>query len=234
MKQDYANYILQENRKNYNLIARNFSGTREYPREEIRFLFERYLKPNDRILDLGCGNGRYYPFCRDKKARYTGIDNSQELIKEAKRKHPEAQFITADAFSLPFAESYFDAVFSIAVFHHIPSKKLRLKFLCEAKRVLKLNGFLVLTVWKPYKQKGSALLFKYTILKLIGGSRLDFGDVFESWGKNKIPLYRRHFSKRELLRSVKETGLKIEESGLIKNKKGNLQNIYLVARKINH
>jgi ubiquinone/menaquinone biosynthesis C-methylase UbiE len=231
MKKDYANYILQENRKNYSLIARGFSLTRTYPWKETRFLFKKYLKPGDRVLDLGCGNGRYYPFFMEQKADYIGTDNSGELIKEAKKKYPQAEFITADALNLPFAENYFDAIFSVAVLHHIPSKELRLKFLQEARRALKPKGFLILTVWKPYRKKGRRLLLKYTILKLIGKTKLDFGDVFEPWGKSKVPLYRRHFSKREPVKLVRKAGFEIKEAGVIKNKKGDLQNIYIVAQK---
>lgn len=231
MKKDYADYILQQNQKNYNRIAKDFSQTRRHPWEETRFLFERYLKPGDKSLDLGCGNGRYYPFFKQQKAEHIGVDNSKELIKQAQTKYPEAKFVAGDALSLPFCDNCFDAVFSMAVLHHIPSKDFRLKFLKEARRVLKPKGILILTVWKPWGQKGRVLLLKHTILKLMGKSKLDFGDVFEPWGKNKLLLYRRHFTKRELVKLAKQTGFKIEKAGLVKNKTGKLQNIYLVAKK---
>lgn len=231
MKKDYANYILQENQKNYNLIAKDFSQTRQYPWEETQFLFEKYLQPRDKVLDLGCGNGRYYPIFFEKKTDYTGIDNSKGLIQECQKKYPKAEFIVADAFNLPFSDNYFDVIFSMAVLHHIPSKELRLKFFSEAKRVLRTKGILVLTVWRPCGKKGRGLLIKYMLLRVLGKTKLDFGDVFEPWGKDKILLYRRHFFKQELIKLAKRSGFTIKERGLIKNKTGKLQNIYLVAQK---
>jgi len=67
----------------------------------------------------------------------------------------------------------------------------------EARRVLKAEGLLVLTVWKFPQLKECCLRFKYTILKLIGKSKLDWGDILEPWGK-KIKRYYHCFSKKRI------------------------------------
>lgn len=54
-------------------------------------------------------------------------------------------FSVADALNLPFQNSKFDLIYSIAVMQHIPGKEYRLKFLSECKRVLKDNGKVVIT-----------------------------------------------------------------------------------------
>ncbi|MCP6718411.1 MAG: hypothetical protein KJI70_02635, partial [Patescibacteria group bacterium] len=74
------------------------------------------------------------------------------------------------------------------------------------------------------------LLIKYTLLKLIGKSKLDWNDIYEPWGK-KTKRYYHWFSKKELENLVKEAGFKIEKSGIAKNNKKNRQNIYIVAKK---
>ena len=231
MKKEYTKYLLNKTKSDYNLISEDFSRTRGKVWEEISFLFKD-TKPKEKVLDLGCGNGRFYELL--KNTDYTGVDNSEKLIKIAKGKYPEANFKTEDALSLSFPDNHFDKVYSIAVLHRIPSKKLRLQFLKEAKRVLKKNGDLILTVWKlPFKQynrKNLSLLLRYTILKLIGKSKLDFKDVLEPWG-NKTFKYYHWFSKRELAKLIKKSGFKIKEIGVIKNQRGNRQNIYLVAQK---
>ena len=184
-------------------------------------------------MDLGCGNGRFYEFFKDKNIEYIGVDNSEKLIGLANKKYPGIKFQTADALNLPFPNDYFDKIYSIAVLHHIPSKEIRLQFLKEAKRVLKKGGILIATVWKFHAKKQILLFLKYTILKLIGKSKLDFKDIFEPWG-NKAERYYHWFSKRELVKLTREAGFKIKEGGIIiRNERGNRRNIYLVAEKFN-
>lgn len=226
----YAKYLLKKTREDYNLIAQDFARVRKEVWEEMKFLFEDYLIPGERVLDLGCGNGRWFRLFQEKKVNYIGVDSSEKLIEIAKKKYPEAKFQVADALHLPFPNNFFDKIYSIAVLHHIPSEELRLGFLKEIRRVLKPEGLLILTVWKLQQRKETFLLLKYTILKLIGKSKLDFKDILEPWGK-KIKRYYHYFSKKELVNLVKREEFEIREIGLIKNKRGNRQNIYLVAKK---
>ncbi len=230
MDKEYAKYLLEKTKEDYNLIAEDFSRTRKKPWEEIRFLVTDFLIPTDRVLDLGCGNGRFYEFFKNKNVDYIGVDNSEKLIEIAKKKFPNVKFQTVNALNLPFPNNYFNKVYSIAVLHQIPSQAFRLQFLKEVKRVLKQRGMLILTVWKFHNKKEVVLLLRYTILKLIGKLRLDFKDIFEPWGK-KTKRYYHWFSKRELINLVKKVGFKIKESSITKNKKGNRQNIYLIAEK---
>jgi tRNA (uracil-5-)-methyltransferase TRM9 len=230
MNKEYAKYLLEKTRKDYNLIAEEFSSKRVGPWEETRFLFEDYLIPGEKVLDVGCGNGRYFIFTKDKKVDYFGIDSSEKLIQIAKNNYPEGKFQVGDAFNLPFPNNFFDKVYSIAVLHQIPSEGLRLQFLDEVKRILKSRGLMILTVWKFHTLKEYFLILKYTILKLIGKSKLDRRDFFEPWGK-KIERYYHCFSKKELKKIVEKSGLKIKQIGVVKNKKRNRQNIYLIAEK---
>jgi ubiquinone/menaquinone biosynthesis C-methylase UbiE len=229
MDLEYARYLLAKNIEDYEILAKDFSRTRQKVWKEMDFLFEDYLVPGERVLDLGCGNGRWFPLFQEKKVDYIGIDNSEELIEIAKDKYPQGRFQKADALSLPFSNNSFDKVYSIAVLHHIPSREFRLQFLKEVKRVLKPEGTLVLTVWRFHQKEELLLLFKYTILKILGKSKLDFKDIFEPWGK-RIDRYYHCFSKKELLNLVKEADFKIIKVSLVKNERGNRQNIYLLAK----
>jgi tRNA (uracil-5-)-methyltransferase TRM9 len=230
MDKEHSEYLLNKTKEDYNLIAEDFSSKREKVWEEIEFLFNDYLKQGEKILDLGCGNGRYFPFFKKKGVDYFGIDFSEKLIKIAKNKHPEVNFQKGDALNLPFPENFFDKIYSIATLHHIPSEELRIQFLKEVKRALKGEGFLILTVWKFHQQQEINLLFKYTILKLFGKSKLDWKDILEPWGK-KIKRYYHWFSKKELKDLLKKVDLIIEKIGTTKNQRGNRQNIYVIAKK---
>jgi ubiquinone/menaquinone biosynthesis C-methylase UbiE len=228
MEKKYAEYILEKTKKDYDLIAEEFSQTRGFLWEELK-KFKDLVKDGEKILDLGCGNGRLLEILRDKKIEYIGVDSSRKLIEIAKEKHPNFQFLVADALSLPFLENSFDKVFSISVFHHIPSEELRLQFLKEIKRILKPKGILILTVWNLWQKRYFLLIFKFTLLKLFFRSKLDFKDIFIPWGK-KIDRYFHCFTKSEIEKLIKKVNFKILNSGKIKSQSGRYH-LYLIAKK---
>ena len=159
---------------------------------------------------MGCGNGRLFELFKDKKIKYAGIDFSEKLIEKARKKYGN-HFQVTDMFSLPFSGNYFDSIWAIAVFHHIPSKELRLKALKEMGRVLKKDGKIIMTCW---------YLFKFPFRK----------DILISPKKLKIQRYYHAFTKRELKKLFEKAGFKVEELKYLKrnNKK---TNILVVAKK---
>jgi alkylated DNA repair protein alkB family protein 8 len=229
MQKEYAEYLLKKTKEDYNLIAEDFSRTRWNIWAEFS-IFRDYVKGGDEILDIGCGNGRLLELLKGKNIEYIGVDNSERLIEIAKRRYPTKKFLVADTLNLPFPNDYFDKVFLIAVLHNIPSKELRFKALQEARRVLKPEGLLILTVWDIWRKETVMLILKHLFLKLIGKSQLDFKDVFVPWGK-KVRRYYHYFTKRELINLVKKGGFKIKKSGVAKNETGKRSNIYLIAEK---
>jgi len=228
MDRKYARGILKETEENYNLVAEQFSKTRFNVWEEMKFLID-YAKENDKVLDLGCGNGRLYPLLRQKGAEYHGVDFSSKLIEIAMNKYKEADFRVANALNLPFSSGFFNIVYSFAVFHHIPSKGLRIESLKEARRVLKEKGLLILTVWNLFPQKGIKMnILKNFFKKLFFLSELDQRDFYFSFfgtAKRYIHL----FTKRELRMLLIESGFKVKETGVIKRNKES--NFYIVAEK---
>lgn len=236
MNKDYARYILEKTREDYDRIAEEFSNTRSGTWEDLNYL-KKFVADGDKVLDLGCGNGRIIELFKDRKISYTGVDNSKKLIEIARKRYEDytsenlsRQFVVGDALNLPFGDNTFDKIYSVAVFHHIPSKGFRLEFLKEAKRVLKKNGLLVIVVWNLWQRKTNWKIFiKMTFLKLIGLSKLDFKDSWIPW-QNKINRYIHSFTKHELKNVVSEAGFSIEEVGLLTRKAGHF-NIYIIGRK---
>jgi len=229
MDKNYAQYLLKKTIENYNLIAEDFSRTRRFVWRDLESLYH-YASTGDKVLDLGCGNGRLFQIFKDININYTGVDSSGKLIEIAKKTYPSATFLVADALRLPFSTNYFDEVYSVAVLHHIPSAQLRLEFLEEAKRVLKPGGLLILTVWNLWQGRGWKLNLKFGFLRILGISKLDFKDVFVPWGKNH-QRYIHCFTKKELIKLAQKAGFKIKETGVLKMKEGGETNIYIVARK---
>jgi SAM-dependent methyltransferase len=92
------------------------------------------LRPNSRILDLGCGGGLLFPHDYRAAGRYvvgTDLDDAlwtNEVIDAG---------VVAVAEGLPFADSSFDLVYSRYVFEHLPDPASALR---EIARVLAPGG----------------------------------------------------------------------------------------------
>jgi SAM-dependent methyltransferase len=73
-----------------------------------------------RVLDAGCGGGRYSKVAAQAGARVVGADHSSAVEKAASlcASLPQASFVQADLKRLPLVPASFDVVFSIGVMHH--------------------------------------------------------------------------------------------------------------------
>lgn len=243
MEKEYAEYLLKKIKEDYNLIAEDFSNTRGHFPERLKEL-DKYVKSGDKILDLGCGNGRLIELFDDKKVEYIGADISEKLIDIAKNKYPQGKFILTPALNLPFSDNYFDKIYCLAVFFHIPSEEFRTHFLKEVKKVLKPDGLLILTVWNLWHlwlhpllwlkhkrlRKYFFLIIKYTFLKIIRKSKIDFKDVFIPWGDIAFR-YIHCFTRSELKKIVRKIGFRIKEMGISEVPKTKESSIYLIAEK---
>jgi SAM-dependent methyltransferase len=99
-----------------------------------------------RILDAGCGNGRYSRFLlrhADPDAVLTSFDLSPRMLNRARRRlrSPRVSHAVADLTRLPYAEASFDAVVCGWVLEHLPDPRPGLR---ELARVLQRGGKLLL------------------------------------------------------------------------------------------
>ena len=79
-------------------------------------------KPNERILDLGCGSGELTESIRERTKDAVGMDKSPEMITKARIKFPLCKFEVADAANFNFDQP-FDAIFSNAALHWVVDYK---------------------------------------------------------------------------------------------------------------
>lgn len=104
-----------------------------------------------RILDVGCGEGR---FCRllDRPGRtVTGIDPTPALVEAARQRHPGGDYRIGRAESLPFADGAFDLVVSYLSLVDIEPLG---QAVSEMARVLAPNGRLLLANLASHNSAG--------------------------------------------------------------------------------
>ncbi|MPZ49139.1 MAG: methyltransferase domain-containing protein [Dehalococcoidia bacterium] len=95
-----------------------------------------------RVLDLGCGEGRFSRMLAQRGARVVGLDLIAEMVIAAQGRVSSAEsYVQATAESVPFADSTFDLVVSYVSLVDIPDFRAAIH---ESARVLRQGGrFLV-------------------------------------------------------------------------------------------
>jgi len=93
-----------------------------------------------RALDVGCGEGRFCRMLAAQNVAAVGIDPIDELIEQARQRHPHGEYRTGFAEDLPFSDGSFDLVVSYLTLIDIDFLD---KAIGEMVRVLKPKGRLL-------------------------------------------------------------------------------------------
>ena len=129
----------------YNTIAGEYLITRTKKSSDIALLdeFVKYLEPNAKVLDAGCGAGVPVAKILSEQFEVTGVDFSEKQIELAKKNVPDATFICQDMTKLEFPENHFDGICSYYAIIHIPRDEHR-ALLENLYRMLKPGGVALL------------------------------------------------------------------------------------------
>lgn len=132
------------------------------------------IEDNEYILEIGHGNAGHLKniLNKAKELKYTGIDISETMIKEARNLNKEfkdqAEFILYEGKKLPFEDEVFDKIFTVNTVYFWENP---VDFLNEIYRVLKDSGTFVLTfAQKDFMEK---LPFTAYDFKLYNNSELE-------------------------------------------------------------
>jgi len=123
--------------------------------ERRRALLLGEARPGERVLDLGCGAGRFVAALRDAGAVPVGVELAPAALERASRNAPGADLrLTGVDGSLPLEHRSVDLVWCSEVLEHVADTA---HLLLEARRVLRPGGRLLATVPFHGRAKGALI-----------------------------------------------------------------------------
>lgn len=107
----------------------------------MKYIHE-YLKPGDKIVDIGAGTGKYSLYLKNEGYDVTAVEYVRPNIGKLKVKDASIRIVEASATDLSmFEEDEFDIAVMFGPMYHLYSATDRLKALSEAKRICKRTLF---------------------------------------------------------------------------------------------
>jgi ubiquinone/menaquinone biosynthesis C-methylase UbiE len=137
-----AHYIREVQYKNAdNLSARQSIYRYQQPRLQLwpLVLDLAELHGDERVIDVGCGNGLYLGALEQRAHRgmYCGLDFSPGMLPAAAAFAPAASLMVGDAQRLPFPDNSVDVALSLHMLYHVPD---RAAAIAELRRVVPPDG----------------------------------------------------------------------------------------------
>jgi tRNA (uracil-5-)-methyltransferase TRM9 len=192
----------QINQDFYQSAAQSFSSTRQQPwhgwEQVLEALPASFKQKKLRVLDLGCGNGRFGQFLAEEQLtfEYLGADQSLELLKVAEEQLQNSlseNSLTLQKLDLveeliqkkPLFSNdlgQFDLIVLFGVMHHIPSMQLRQELLQQLLALLTQNGVMVVSFWQ-FDRNPQLFARRIDPVQVLGteGSEIEPGDYFLTW-----------------------------------------------------
>lgn len=183
----------------YESRAESFAHTRQTPWHGWTQILRRLPEPRT-VLDVGCGNGRFLGFMRNRGTQhpfsYEGWDVSNALLRIADRHRPAAvtptvRWVHRDILRDPWPDPRtHDLVVAWGLMHHVAGMERRLTLLLRLLERVAPGGSLVVSYWKPLHDARLATKAKPTTL----GPH----DVWLPWERGNHGRYCHSFRDQEL------------------------------------
>jgi ubiquinone/menaquinone biosynthesis C-methylase UbiE len=167
-----------------------------------------HIESDQKVLDVGCGDGRNMKTILEKTGFVTGVDHDEIAVQDAVKlfsNHPNVKLVRGDASSLPFKDETFDVVTFLMILPNLDAQKQ--KALTEAARVLKKDGIFILSTFAETAFDDRMEIYKQIELPI---ERIEGTKVFfpKSVGANTSE----QFSLIEIEELASTAGLRLLES----------------------
>jgi tRNA (uracil-5-)-methyltransferase TRM9 len=211
---------------------------------------EALPKESVRILDIGCGNGRFARFLLEAGLEfdYTGTDSNTALLEAAReRLEPGTAdrigFLAQDFLATPapgadLPKGSFSLVALMGVLHHVPGRSTRLALLRAATARLARGGLLALTAWQfAGRERFERRLVDWSSIGAVLGTpiqpgQLDPGDFLLRFGDDPTapPRYCHQVSDAEFESWPEALGLRPIDDFRADGAEGDLNRYWLLCR----
>lgn len=208
----------------YSIHAKEFSDTRQSPWKGWTVLLDEVKDKELRVLDLGCGNGRFLKFLLDSNTNisdYMGVDSSNELLEIAEANYPQYKFNLIDLenlnWNIKLTEKY-NLIVAFGLMHHIHTLEQRRNLYKKAKELLEPGGIFCITFWQFLKSN-----------KLVQRSKqLENENDYElAFGSNGATRFVHNTTLEEISELEKDLGFTLRKEYYSDGKEGNL-NLYRI------
>jgi demethylmenaquinone methyltransferase/2-methoxy-6-polyprenyl-1,4-benzoquinol methylase len=121
-------------------------------------------QPGQKILDLAAGTGSSSIVFVREGVKVVAADFSNGMLEEGRKRHPELEFVFADAAALPFADEEFDTVTISFGIRNVEKTEVAL---AEMLRVLKPGGKLVVCEFSRIPNKLLHALYRFYLRNIL-------------------------------------------------------------------
>jgi demethylmenaquinone methyltransferase/2-methoxy-6-polyprenyl-1,4-benzoquinol methylase len=121
-------------------------------------------QPGQKILDLAAGTGSSSIVFLREGVKVVAADFSNGMLEEGRKRHPELEFVFADAAALPFADEEFDTVTISFGIRNVEKTEVAL---AEMLRVLKPGGKLVVCEFSRIPNKLLHTLYRFYLRNIL-------------------------------------------------------------------
>ena len=111
-----------------------------------------------RILEVGCGTGRWLSDLGPTASQLYGLDLSSGMLQRARSRDGALRLIRGRAGRLPFPAEMFDLVYCVNAIHHFDAQRL---FVTEAHRLLRQGGALAVVGMDPHGRRESWYVYDF-------------------------------------------------------------------------
>lgn len=164
------------------IVSHDFQDCFVYSRFRLNQWLDKYL-PSDgagkKLLDVGCGTGYHLARYRTRGFEISGMDGSEEMLKQARIANPNIAFEQGDVEKLPYADNSFDYVLCVEVLRYLPDVSACIN---EIARVLKPGGIALVTSAPPLQANLYPLVNRISSALKVG-SLTQLKQFFQSAGE---------------------------------------------------